>query len=148
MREKYETRRFLLRGETQVDSVVACVLNVPIDPINPLEVVIRELVKKRGADQNALYWRRVEDIAEQAVVDGKRFSKHVWHDYLCKNIMPPEIETGGGEVRSKWEEGPIGSLSVISTTRLSKRCFAEYTTMVEVFGCELKVKFQERGYEI
>ena len=134
MREKYETRRFLLRGNTQIDVAIAALQFAPIDPINPLEVVIREQVRKRGVDQNALYWRRVEDIAEQAVVDEKRFSKDVWHGYLCKNVMPEEVEVKGGVIRSKWNIDPGGDMVVISTTELSKRCFADYTTMVEAFG--------------
>lgn len=127
-----------------MELVVSLVSNLPTDPDRPLEVLIREQVKQRGIDQNGLYWRRLADIAEQAYFEGKRYSKDVWHIYLCKEEMPEEIVTRDGEIRSKWVELPDGSLTVISTTQLSKASFAEYTTIVEAFGAGLGVRFTVR----
>jgi hypothetical protein len=145
MRDKYKTRTIILIGEMQRNTAISVIQNAPIDPIAPLEVVIREQVKARGLDANGYYWLRIGEIAEQGWFNGKRYSKEVWHDYAKKHIMNEEIVTKDGEIRSKWEETPDGGMSVISTTLLDKRCFAEYVTAVEAFGCELGVMFSEKA---
>lgn len=141
MRPKFPTRQILLRSQQQVDTLLFLIPNLPLDAENPLEVLIREAVKQRGIDQNGLYWRRIGDIAEQAWLKGRQYSKEVWHEYLARNEMPEEIVTKDGEMRSKWEESPDGAMTVISTSRLSKGSFAEYTEAVEAFGASLGVKF-------
>lgn len=146
MRQKFQTRQFLLRSESQVNGLICVLKNIPLDAANPLEAIIREQVKQRGPDQNSLYWKRVGDIAEQGWLEGRQYSKDVWHQYLAKYEMPEEITTKDGEIRSKWESLPDGTRTVISTTRLSKGCFAEYTAIVEAFGASLGVRFQEKSY--
>lgn len=107
--------------------------------------MIRDEVKKRGVDQNALYWSVIGQIAEQAWIEGRQYGKESWHEYLRQNVMPEEIETRSGEIRSKWNPVPFGKgVTVISTTDLSKRCFAEYTEMVMAFGSGLGVRFSVR----
>lgn len=106
-----------------------------------IEIVAREIVKARKPDQNGYYFMRIGEIAEQAWVAGKQFSKDAWHEYAKKNILPEEITTKDGEVCSKWEQTPDGGMSVISTTRLERGCFAEYTNAVEAFGASLGVMF-------
>jgi len=120
---------------------IAAIANVPLDGERPLELLIREQVKVRGLDQNGLYWLRLGEIAEQAWMDRKQFNSDVWHEYARRKLMPETITTKTGEVRSKWFELPDGTLTVISTTQLERRCFAEYTTIVEVFGAGLGVEF-------
>lgn len=140
-RPKFATRQFFLRTDTQTATLLALIPHLPLDQDNPLEVVIREPVKARGMDQNGYYFMRIGELAGQAWIDGKQFSKDAWHEYAKKNIMPEEITTKDGEVRSKWEETPDGGMSVISTTRLERGCFADYTNAVEAFGASLGVMF-------
>lgn len=140
-RQKFQTREFLLRSDIQVATLLALIPHLPLDADHPLSVRIGEQIKVRGLDQNGYYFMRIGEIAEQAWIDGKQFSKEAWHEYAKKNIMPEEIITKDGEVRSKWEPTPDGDMSVISTTRLEKGCFAEYTTAVEAFGAGLGVMF-------
>lgn len=141
MRQKFPARQILLRSDQQLAIVMALLPNLPLDEKEPLEVIIREPVKARGLDQNGYYFMRIGELAGQAWIDGKQFSKDAWHEYAKKNIMPEEITTKDGEVRSKWEPTPDGDMSVISTTRLERGCFADYTNAVEAFGASLGVMF-------
>jgi hypothetical protein len=147
MRPAFQTRQILLRSQQQLDTLLFLIPNLPLDADKPLEVIIREQVKQRGLSQNALYWMRLHEIAEQGWFQGKLYSSDVWHEYSKKHIMPEEIITKDGEIMSKWVESPDGSRVVISTTQLAKACFAEYTEMVEAFGAGLGVRFKEKGYE-
>ena len=147
MREKFQTRKILLLGPNQRSLAVAAVQNAPIDPDRPLEVLIREEVRARPLEMNGLYWLRLGEIAAQAWFDGRQYSKEVWHEYAGRHLMPEEITTKDGEVRSKWEASPDGKPIVISTTKLEKRCFAEYCTAVEAFGAGLGVQFSANPRE-
>jgi hypothetical protein len=142
MRDKFIPRSILLVGNMQRETALQVIKNAPLDPIKPLEVLVREQVKARGLDANGYYWLRLGEIAEQGWFHGKSFSSDVWHEYAKRYLMPDEITTKDGERRSKWVETPDGTLTVISTTQLEKSCFAEYTAIVEVFGAqELGVRF-------
>lgn len=140
-RPKFETRSILLRAPLQRDALLALIPHLPLDPAKPIEILLREQVKARGLDANGLYWVRLTEIAEQAWFNGRQFSKEVWHEYCRQNVMPDQITTKDGTVRSKWEETPDGSPQVISTTLLERKCFAEYITAVEAFGAGLGVHF-------
>jgi hypothetical protein len=147
MRPAFQTRQILLRSQQQVDTLLFLIPNLPLDADKPLEVIIREQVKQRGLSQNALYWMRLHEIAEQGWFQGRLYSADVWHDYCKKYVMPEEIITKAGEVRSKWVDAPDGNQAVISTAELNRGSFAVYTEMVEAFGAGLGVRFKEKGYE-
>ena len=140
VRDKIETRSFLLRSDVQVQTALNIINHLPLDDKKPIEVLIREKPRVRGLDQNGYYHMRIGEIAEQAFIRGRQFSHDVWHEHAKKEIMPEEITTKDGVKRSKWIEMPNGDLTVISTTQLEKGCFAEYTTMVEAFGSSLGVR--------
>lgn len=86
-------------------------------------------------------WLRIGEIASQGWINNRQYDKDCWHEYLGKNEMPEEVELKDGTTRSKWVEQIDGSMKVISTTLLSARCFAEYVTIIEAFGCSLGVMF-------
>lgn len=140
-REKFATRTITLYTEDQRSALIALANNLPVSQEKPLEAVIREPVKARGIDQNGYYWMRLGEIAEQAYFNGRRFDSDTWHYNCGREVMPEEITTKDGEVRSKWIEAPDGTMRVISTTLLEKVCFANYTTAVEAFGTSLGVMF-------
>jgi len=140
-RGKFQTRKFLLSGSDVLKRALAALQNVPLDPDKPLELVVREEQKQRGLDANGLYWMRLGEIAEQAVVLGKKYSKEVWHEYARQNLMPEVITTKEGELRSKWIESPSGQPVTISTTFLERRCFSEYIQAVEAYGAGIGVRF-------
>lgn len=136
MTEKYRTRSIIVLSANR-EIIHAMIANAP----DGIEIIAREHVKTRGNDANAYYWKRISEISEQAWFAGKQFNTDVWHEYLKENVMPEIIIDKDGNERGKWDERPDGKLSVISTTRLSKKSFSEYTTAVESFGASLGVQF-------
>ena len=102
--------------------------------------------KKRSTLQNALYWRRLKEISEQAFVGehNQQFSAFSWHIYFKQKIMPIEFESKTGKVITKYVQLPDGSTSLKSTSVMSKKKFSEYLTKCEAYATqELGVKFSE-----
>lgn len=139
----FPTRQILLRSETQRATLMNLIPHLPLDNDHPLEIIIREQVKARGLDANGYYWMRIGEIAEQAWLDGRQYSKEAWHEYAKNHLMPEMITTKSGETRGKWETVPNGGMSVISTTQLDRKTFADYTAAVEALGTSLGVRFSE-----
>lgn len=146
-RPKFETRKIRLVSDVQLRTALALLPNLPLDADKPLELVIREEVKARKLDQNGYYWLRLGEIAAQAWIHSRQFSADTWHEFMKRDVMPEEITTKDGIVRSKWEELPNGERTVISTTLLERGCFAEYTTAVEAFGANLGVEYSANPNE-
>lgn len=145
-RQKYKTVTVNLLGSDQLDHLLTLLTSVPLDREDPVEVIIRERVRQRNNGQNALYWKRLSEIAEQAIgKNGQQYDADAWHDNCGRHVMPDEVITKDGEIRSKWIERPDGSLGVISTTQLETGFFAQYTEMVEAYGASLGVRFQANG---
>lgn len=132
-------RTFVISEDKYRDSCLSFIKNIPAN--GTLEVVVRNKSKARGVDHNAYYWKRLTEIAEQAHVNGRKFSKEVFHEHCRQTIMPEIVTLKNGEVVSKWLETPSGSATVISTSLLSKKSFAEYVEAVEAFGADLGVRF-------
>jgi hypothetical protein len=84
----------------------------------PLVVTVEAYQAKRSGEQNRRLWAILSDVAEQAVVDGKRFSKEAWFEYFKGQFAPKQ-------------EGPNG-LVAVSTTQMTKQQFADFMTRVEV----------------
>lgn len=147
MRPKFQTRQILLRSVQQRGILMALIPNLPLDEENPLEVLIREPVKARGLDQNALMWvGPLADIAAQAWVDGRQYSAEVWHEHFKRLYLPEEFDqelTKDGY--RKWDYTPAGDRVLIgSTTQLTKRGFALYLQQVEAEGAGMGVMFGAR----
>ena len=148
MRDKFLPRSILLIGKTQKETAIQAIRNAPIDPTMPLEFLIREQVKGRKLDQNALMWAGpLKDIAEQAWVDGRRFSADVWHEYFKAEYLPeehdPELTKEG---YAKWGIDPAGKRVLVgSTTQLTRKGFSEYLEQVHAHGASLGVMFHARA---
>lgn len=145
-RPKFEQRKILLRGPEQVDRAIALISNAPLDDKRPLELVLREEVKARKPDQNALMFAGpIRDIAAQAWLDGRQFSDVVWHEYLKRAFLPEEFDPElclEGYV--KWDVDPVGNpVMVGSTTKLTVRGFSQHLEQVFAFGASLGVEFSE-----
>jgi hypothetical protein len=84
----------------------------------PLVVTVEAYQAKRSGEQNRRLWAILSDVAEQAVVDGKRFSKEAWFEYFKGQFAPKQ-------------EGPSG-LVAVSTTQMTKQQFGDFMTRVEV----------------
>jgi len=139
----FPTRKFVIRDDSQRKAICMLANNVP----EGIEVLFRKEVKARGIDQNSLYMLRLGEIAKHVWFGGKQYDKDTWHEYCRRYVMPEEITTKAGEVRSKWVELPNGSLTVISTSMLERGCFSNYITAVEAFGAEDGAQFSANPRE-
>lgn len=145
-RPKFEQRKILLRGPEQVERATTLLRNVPLDEAKPLELLIREEVKGRKPDQNALMWvGPLKDIAEQAWVEGRQFSTEVWHSYFKAQFLPDEFDPElCKEGYRKWDFDPAGEPVLVgSTTDLTIKGFSQYLEQVHAFGANLGVEFHE-----
>lgn len=106
-----------------------------MDRGRPLRVIVTEDEKKRNTEQNKRLWGYLyKTIAEQAWVDGKQFSKEVWHEHfarmfgVCEEMILPD-----GEIITRRK----------STTEMSVGEFADFMTQIEVYAAqELGVEWQ------
>lgn len=95
----------------------------------PLVAEIGEYRQKRSNDANARYWALLTEIAEQVVIEGKRFSKDAWHQWFRDQYAPKE-------------DSPSG-LVAMSTSAMTKPQFQEYMTRIEVHAIQtLGVEFE------
>jgi len=144
-RAVYPTRKVRLVAEGQRENAIAALRNAPIDPDKPLEFLLREEVKARKPDQNALMWSGpLSDIAEQGYVDGRTFSAEVWHEHFKREYLPEDFDPAlCKDGYRKWDYTPKGERVLVgSTTQLTVRGFALYLKQVEAYAqTELGVQF-------
>lgn len=149
-RQKFEQRRVRLLGAEQVERAIAALRNAPIDPIKPIEVLIREEVKARKLDQNALMWvGPLVDIAAQAWIEGRQFSAEVWHEHFKKEFLPDEYDPDlcKSEDYRKWDFGPGGDRVLVGSTKeLTIKGFAQHLDQIHAFGGSLGVEFHEKQH--
>lgn len=146
-RDRFQTRTIRLVGRQQLDTALALIPRLPIDSAKPLEIVIREEVKPRKPDQNALMWvGPLADIASQAYVDGRTFSAEVWHEHFKRQYLPEEFDAElCKDGYRKWDEAPSGERVLIgSTTQLTIKGFARYLEQVIADGASMGVQFGMR----
>jgi len=147
-RPQFITRTILLVGNMQAETAKQVISNAPIDPVKPLEIVIREQQKKRKQDQNALMWSGVlKDIAEQAWVNGRTYSAEVWHEWAKKEFLPEEYVEGlTKDGYKKYGFSPNGERVLVgSTTQLTVKGFSEYLEKLIAYGASLGVMFSTNG---
>lgn len=150
-REKFTTRKFLLGADKVREQVLAVVRNLPIDPLRPIEVVVREEQKARKPDQNALMWvGPLADIAEQIWLEGRKYSPEVWHEQFKREFLPedfdPELCKDG---YIKWDFTPMGERVLVgSTTQLTVKGMAYYIEQVHAFGANMGVRFHANPNEV
>lgn len=143
-REKFPSRKILLRSETQRHAAHAMIDSMPIDEKTPVEVIGREEVKTRKLDQNALMWvGPLADIAEQAYHNGRTYSAELWHETYKRLYLPEEYDPDlCKEGYVKWAYTPSGDrICVGSTTDLTVRGFAQYLTQIQADGASMGVVF-------
>lgn len=149
-RPQFLTRTIRLVGRAQLDTVMALVPNLPIDPEKPLELVVREEKKTRKLDQNAAMWvGPLKDIADQAWVDGRQFRIETWHEFYKREYLPEdndsELDLLVKDGYRKWDIDPHGDRVLVgSTTQLTVRGFALYLQQVEAYGASLGVVFHTK----
>lgn len=149
-REKFQTRTITLVSTVQRETLRKLAENLPLDAARPLEVVIREQVKARKPDQNALMWAGpLRDMAEQAYIDGRRFSADVWHEFLKRELLPEQFDPElCKEGYRKWDFDPSAARVLVgSTTQLTIKGMAQYIEQLHAFGANLGVQFHANPNE-
>lgn len=146
MRNKYEAKRILLVSQMQVEYALNLVVNAPVDPLKPLELILREKSVTRNDTQNSLMWAgALNDIASQAWVNGRQYSAEAWHEYFKREYLPEQfIEGITKEGYAKWDYMPTGERVLIgSTTQLTTGGFSEYLEKIYADGANLGVRFSQ-----
>lgn len=146
-RPVYQTKHVMLVGEMQKATVKIMIDNAPMDPMKPIEVVIREAIKPRKLDQNALMWvGALKDIAEQAWYQGRQFSADVWHETFKRLYLPEDEQEGITKSGyRKWDYMPNGERVLVgSTTDLTVKGFSEYMEQVYADGAQMGVRFHTK----
>lgn len=148
-RAEFKTVVIRLVSPVQIETAHNKLNNIPLDSENPLEMVLREVKKLRGADANSRMWAGpLKEIADQAWVNRRQFSAEVWHEFFKAEFLPeddhPELSLLAKDGYRKWDDGPKGNRVLVgSTTALLKRGFALYLQQVEAYGASLGVMFHE-----
>lgn len=136
-----------MRAPLQIERAIAALIAAPLDPLNPLEFLIREEVKGRKLTQQGLMWvGPLADIAEQVVVDGRRYSAKVWHHHLKGLYLPDhyDAELCAAEDYVKWEFDQSGDAVLVgSTTDLTTKGMANYLEQVYAYGGNMGVMFHD-----
>lgn len=149
-RAPFATRPFRVLDEAVRERAAAAVLNMPIDPLRPLQVVLREEPRERKLDQQALLFAGpMRDIAEQAWFDGRQYSVEVLHEFCKRQFLPedfdPELCLEG---YAKWDVDPAGERILVgSTTMLTVTGYSNYLEQVFHLGASLGVEFRANPKE-
>jgi hypothetical protein len=127
---------FVLHGRPQWDRLVAFVkANVGGEKLLGITVFDAD-EKKRSDAQNRFYWKcRMEFLADNAWINGQRFSKEAWHEYLAERFCPKrELTLPNGEIKLVRE----------STSDMRVAEFQAYMQQIEVYATsELGLVFEE-----
>lgn len=125
---------FILREERHLNAMLTFLSanwRAMAEQGKPLAVEIKPEKSKRSLNQNGLYWSLLQQIAEQAWVDGRQYNADVWHEAAKRQIL--------GLV-----DLPNGQTMGRSSATLSVGEFAEYIEKVEAWAAsELGVQFVE-----
>jgi len=99
-----------------------------------LRIIITEEESKRTSEANRFYWGVVlTQIADNAWLNGRQYSKDVWHEYLAQSYLPKEeMVLPDGEIIQRRK----------STTELTVAEFAEYIEKCRAYAAvELGIEF-------
>ena len=120
------SRTFVLRGDTNAQALWNFLKHnwrALADAGKPLAITVAEHRAKRSGEQNKRLWALLNEIAEQAMLDGKQYSAEAWHEHLKRTLIGVEELPGGGSVG-------------ISTTKLNVEEFGAYMTRIEAYAAQ------------
>lgn len=145
-RPKFIERKVRLIADEQIERAIAVLRNAPLDPLHPLEFLLREEVKARKPDQNSLMWAGpLKDISEQVWVERRQFSADVWNEHLKELFLPEEFDPElckDGYV--KWGFSPSGKRALTGSSKdLTIKGFTQYLDQIHAFGGNHGVEFHE-----
>jgi len=144
VRQPYPLRSILIDNEEKRALAYKVIASAPIDSNKPVQFLLREEVKTRKLDQNALMWAgALKDIEQQIYVVGRTHSDEVWHIYFKERFLPEEhIDGVTKEGYQKWTYLPNEQRRLIgSTTELTIYGFSLYLNQIHAFGGNRGVEF-------
>jgi len=153
-RDKVKPTPYRMVSEQVRENAIAFIRQMPIDPIHPIEVVIREEVKKRKLTMNQAMWAGpLADIERYGWYKGCQFPADIWHEHFktlflpdenAPDFDPEEVLDGYG----KWGVNPWTGERVLrgSTTQLTDKGMIRYLIQMEAEASqEHGVTFTERN---
>lgn len=143
-RSPFPPRTLVLKDESIRERAIAVIRNLPIDSLEPLQIVVSDYKPPRKKSQNDLMWAGpLKDMEEQAYLEQRRYSAKVWAEYFKEQFLPEEFDAEYCRVGYvKWEDAPNGTRKLVgSTTQLTVKGFALYLEQIYAFGSNLGVQF-------
>lgn len=106
---------------------------------DPLEVRVTIYRARRSNSQLALMWLRLQQIADQAWVQGQQFDAEVWNVHCKRELLPEETARGV----KKWRVMPNGERELfMSTSDLDVSEMSLYIDKLTAYAAsELGVEF-------
>ena len=100
-------------------------LGVWLEANAELEVCIRPYNSKRSVEQNRRLWKIYAKLADEAWVNGRRYSAETWHEYCKGMFLGYELKAmpDGTEVKTP-----------ISTTTLNTAEMTDYQNRLQVWA--------------
>lgn len=138
-RPKVPDKTFNLVSEDVIPPIGRYLHQMPIDPDNPIEVVIREPKKKRKLSMNDAMWAGpLRDIEREGWYQGHQYRAEVWHEHFKEMFLPdendPEFDPSHVlEGYQKWGTNPWTGARVLvgSTTQLTDPGMRLYLLQME-----------------
>ena len=135
-----QKRTFVLRERRHLENLLVFVAGnweAMACTKHPMQVDIHPEATKRSLRQNRRYWAVLNQISEQAWIEGRQYSSECWHEAAKRKFIGCIDLPGGGMV-------------AMSTTDLTTKDFAEYCAQVEAWaqtelGCELTEDIEPMG---
>ena len=127
-------RIFVLRERRHLDALMVFLAGnweSMSKTLHPLQIECKPESSKRNLAQNRYYWQMLNQIAENAWVEGRTYTADTWHELAKRKFIGCIDLPGGG-------------LMAMSSTDLNTREFSEYVAKVEAWAAtELGVTFVE-----
>ena len=119
-------KQFFLREPRHLEALLAFLdqnWKAMADQGTPMAVTLTDAKAKRSTQANRYYWALLNQIAEDAWIEGRQYSAEVWHDYMKRRFIG-SIDLPGGQTMAE------------SSASLNTAEFAKYTEQVEVCAAQ------------
>lgn len=128
-------RRLVILSDTDAKvAAVSAVAQAPITPDRPLCVRIEPYQDVRSRQANALYWSRLEEIADQVMPGGVAYTPDAFHEYFARKFLP-----------QTWMTLPNGKTALVrkSTKQLTVAEFGDYLERIAAWAAHHEVQLTE-----
>lgn len=119
-------RQFFLRERQNLDCLLSFIAQnweAMAKTKAPMAITITDTKAKRSSQANRYYWAVLNQISEDAWMDGRQYSADVFHEYFKRQFIGV-IDLPGGHSMAE------------STTKLDTAEFAAYVRKIEFFAAQ------------